>query len=78
MRQLGLVGEIRFPSAQAAEGSLVFQVSRPGYIVDVKADLKTGQATLHRNELNAWGIMHLLHTFIGVRTTDPTDERDGC
>lgn len=76
MRQIGIAGEIQWPAAQPAGGPFTFQVSRPGHIVEVKADLVTGRAMLQRTELNAWGIMHLLHTFTGVRSTDPANERD--
>ena len=71
MRQFGIDGEIQWPAAQPAGGPFTFQVSRPGLIIEVKADLASGQATLHRNELNAWGVMHVLHTFTGVRAADP-------
>jgi hypothetical protein len=76
MQQLGIVGEIQWPAAQPGDGSLAFQVSRPGHIVDVKADLRTERATVQRTELNAWGIMHVLHTFVGVRAGDSTNDRD--
>ncbi len=39
-------------------------------------DLATGRATLQRNELNAWGVMHLLHTFTGVPAADTKNTRD--
>ena len=76
MRQFGIDGEIQWPAAQPAGGPFTFQVSRPGLIIEVKADLASGQATLHRNELNAWGVMHVLHTFTGVRAADPRNARD--
>jgi hypothetical protein len=76
MQQFGIDGEIQWPSTQASSGPFAFQVSRPGLVVEVKADLASGRATLQRNELNAWGVMHLLHTFTGVRAADPRNERD--
>src|SRR5262245_43709399 len=76
MRQLGLAGEIQWPAARPAGGPFAFQVSRPGLIVDVKVDLGSGHATLQRNGLNAWGVMHLLHTFTGVPATDTRNARD--
>ncbi len=76
MRQFGIAGEVQWPGVQPAGGPFSFQVSRPGHIVEVKADLVTGRAMLQRNELNPWGVMHLLHTFTGVRSTDPANERD--
>jgi hypothetical protein len=74
MRQLGIAGEIQWPAQQAE--SFAFQVSRPGLVVDVKADLEQGVATVQRNQLNAWGVMHLLHTFTGVRAGDSRNVRD--
>jgi hypothetical protein len=74
MRQLDIAGEIQWPAHQS--GSFAFQVSRPGLVVEVKADLERGLATVQRNELNAWGVMHLLHTFTGVRAGDTRNVRD--
>ena len=74
MRQLGIVGEIQWPAQQS--GPFAFQVSRPGLIVDVKADLERGRATVQRNQLNAWGVMHLLHTFTGAPAGDQRNRRD--
>ena len=76
MRQLGLAGEIQWPTVQPAAGPFAFQVSRPGLVVDVKVDLGTARATLQRNEVNAWGVMHVLHTFTGVRAADTINTRD--
>ncbi len=76
MRQLGIDGEIQWPAAQSASGPLAFQVSRPGLVIEIKADLALGRATVLRNELNAWGVMHLLHTFTGVRAGDSRNTRD--
>lgn len=76
MRQLGLAGEIQWPAVQQTGEPFAFQVSRPGLVVEVKVDLATGRATLQRNELNAWGVMHLLHTFTGVRAADTINTRD--
>ncbi len=52
MRQFGIAGEIQWPAAQSTGGALAFQVSRPGLVVDVKANLESGRATLQRNALN--------------------------
>ena len=76
MRQLSLNGEIQWPAAQPAGGPFAFQVSRPGLIVDVKVDLVTRRATQQRHELNAWGVLHLLHTFTGVPAADTKNARD--
>ena len=76
MQQLGIAGEIQWPAVQLANATFAFQVNRPGQVIEVKADLKSGRATLQRNDFNAWGIMHALHTFIGVRAGDTRNARD--
>ena len=76
MRQLGILGEVQWPPAQSASGPFAFQVSRPGLVIEVKADLQSGLATLQRNDVNAWGVMHVLHTFTGVRANDTRNARD--
>jgi hypothetical protein len=76
MQQLGLAGEVQWPAVQPANAPLAFQVTRPGQVIDVKADLKSGRATLQRNDVNAWGVMHVLHTFTGVRAADTRNARD--
>ncbi len=45
-------------------------------IVDVKADLQAGRATVQRTQLNAWGVMHVLHTFTGAPAADSRNRRD--
>jgi hypothetical protein len=76
MQQLGIAGDIQWPTRQPVDGPFTFQVSRPGQVVEVKADLTTRRATLQRTDLNTWGVMHVLHTFTGVRSTDPANDRD--
>ena len=76
MRQLDIAGEIQFPAAQPAGGPFTFQVSRPGQTVELKADLKADRAIVQRTELNAWGVLQVLHTFTGVRATDSVNQRD--
>jgi hypothetical protein len=76
MAQFDIDGEIQWPAVRAAEGPFAFQVTRPGLVVEVKADLASRRATVLRNELNAWGVMHLLHTFTGMRSGDSRNARD--
>lgn len=76
MRQLGIAGEIHWPAQQPGGGLFEFQVNRPGVILDIKADLEQRRATVQRTQLNAWGVMHLLHTFTGVRAADARNTRD--
>jgi hypothetical protein len=76
MQQLDLVGEVQWPGRQPSEGPFTFQVSRPGHVIEVTADLASGRATLHSTELNTWGVMRVLHTFTGLRSADPVNTRD--
>jgi hypothetical protein len=76
MRQLGIAGEVQWPNVQPAGGPLSFQVTRPGRVVEVKADLATKRATLQQSDVNTWGVLQVLHTFTGVRTTDVANSRD--
>ncbi len=76
MRQFDIAGEILWPAAQPVDGAFAFQVSRPGAVIDVKVDLRSGRATLQRTDLNAWGVMHVLHTFTGMPAAGPRNERD--
>lgn len=76
MRRLHIAGEVQWPAQKADLSVLAFQVSRPGLVLDVKADLKRGRVSVHRNQLNAWGVVHLLHTFTGVRAGDTRSGRD--
>jgi hypothetical protein len=76
MRQLALAGEIQWPGRQPSSGFFAFQVNRPGLVIEINADLAAGRATLQRNELNTWGVMHVLHTFTGVRAADTRNARD--
>ena len=76
MRQLGITGEIQWPATQPVDGPFTFQVNRPGLNVEVKADLRAGHATVQRTQLNAWGVMHVLHTFTGVPAADSRNRRD--
>jgi hypothetical protein len=76
MQQLGIAGEVQWPAVQPANAPFAFQVTRPGLVIDVKADIKSGRATLQRSDVNAWGVMHVLHTFTGVRAADTRNARD--
>lgn len=76
MRQLGIAGEVQWPSTQSANGPFTFQVSRPGLVFDVRADLRTGRATVQETRLNGWGVIHVLHTFTGAPAADSRNRRD--
>jgi hypothetical protein len=76
MRQLGIRGEIEWTVTRSDLSRLEFQVSRPGHSYKINADLSQGRVSLHSDALNAWGVMHVLHTFTGVRLADPKNHRD--
>lgn len=76
LRQLGLTGEIEWTSAPTDARRLDFRASRPGQILEIKTDLEAGRATIQQIDLNAWGVIRILHTFTGVRATDPLNQRD--
>ena len=76
MRQLRLRGEVEWTVGRQQPGHFDFRVQRPGHVVEVKTEFGKGIATVQHNELNAWGVMHVLHTFSGVRIGDARMQRD--
>ena len=76
LAQLGLTGEIEWTSERTASSQFDFRVSRPGHIIEIQTELDHGRATLKRIDLNGWGVMHILHTFTGVRAGDSRNQRD--
>lgn len=76
LEQLGLTGEIEWTSARADSRRLDFRASRPGHIFEIKTDLDRERATVQRIDVNAWGVMRILHTFTGVRAGDARNQRD--
>jgi hypothetical protein len=76
MKQLGIAGEIEWTTTRSDPEVFEFQVTRPGHSYRIKADLVQSRVTLHRDDLNVWGVMHVLHTFTGVRLADSKNERD--
>jgi hypothetical protein len=42
----------------------------------VEANFGEHRAKVKRIDLNAWGVMHILHTFTGVRIGDTRNQRD--
>jgi hypothetical protein len=76
MKQLGIAGEIEWTTTRSGAEVFEFQVTRPGHSYRIKADLVQSRVTLHRDDLNVWGVMHVLHTFTGVRLADPNNKRD--
>jgi len=76
MQQLGIRGEIDWTTTRNDAALFEFRASRPGHIFEIKADLARGKATLQRIDLNAWGVVRILHTFTGVRMDDARNRRD--
>ena len=76
MPQLGMAGEVEWTATRSNQDQLEFRVSRPGQTRDVRADFSAGRASVERTDLNEWGVLHILHTFSGVRMADPRNQRD--
>jgi hypothetical protein len=74
--QLGLTGEIEWTSERANAQQFDFRTSRPGHMFDIKTNLENGRTVVHRIDVNAWGVLHILHTFTGVRAGDTRNQRD--
>jgi hypothetical protein len=66
MKQLGIAGGIEWTTTRSTPQLFEFQASRPGHSYRIKADVAQRRVTLHRDDLNVWGVMHVLHTFTGV------------
>ncbi|MBI1924646.1 PepSY-associated TM helix domain-containing protein [Candidatus Poribacteria bacterium] len=76
MRQLNISGEISWTTTYPKEDHFDFRVTTPGKIIDIKTDLKAKRATVEQIQVNVWGVLHLLHTFTGVRMNEPKEKRD--
>jgi hypothetical protein len=76
MRQLGLRGDVEWTVTRQQQGRFDFRVQRPGHVVEVKTDVEKQVASVQHIDLNAWGVMHVLHTFTGVRVADSRMQRD--
>lgn len=76
MTQLGIRGEIEWTAARPDSTRWEFRVNRPGHnwILQISADQR--RAHVQQTEVNGWGVLHVLHTFTGVRASDPRNERD--
>jgi uncharacterized protein len=76
LQQLGLTGEIEWTSTRTDSGRFDFRASRPGRTFEIKADLDREQVAVQRIDVNAWGVMRILHTFTGARIGDSRNQRD--
>lgn len=76
MRQLGIEGEIGWNAGRRDPRFLEFNVTRPGRVYQVQADIAQHQAGVTLMEFNVWGVVRSLHTFVGVSPDDPRNRRD--
>lgn len=76
LAQLSLTGEIEWLAVAADPNRLVFRVARPGLNHEIKFDRERARASIQRTEVNAWGVLRVLHTFTGVRANDSRNQRD--
>ncbi len=76
MEELGIAGEIDWPTQESTHGKLEFAVNRPGNLNRVSVDLAEHRATVQNTRTNGWGIINTLHTFSGTRSNNPASRRD--
>jgi hypothetical protein len=75
-RQLGVEGELEWTANRPTAERLDFRISRPGHLVDVKADLLKHTAAVQDVRYNGWGVLRALHTFNGVGFFAPQATRE--
>ena len=75
-QKLDLVGEIEAVKIFPRENQFRFRVLRPGKIKDVMVSVETWQAEVKTITTSAWGIIHFLHQYNGVRMDDDQEKRD--
>ena len=76
MHQLQVTGEIDWPNRKQEPGRLEFNVNRPGRMHRISADFQAGRVSVQQIDINAWGVMNVLHTFSGTRANNPNAKRD--
>ena len=76
MRQLGVTGEVQWTTTQPASDRFDFTVVRPGQIIEVQTNLAKRLASVKQIQTNGWGVIHMMHTFTGVRRNDTKNYRD--
>jgi hypothetical protein len=72
VEQLGLRGEISGLIRHDDSKIMMFQVVRPGDIYQIKADFANLSAQMKHIRVNGWGVLNMLHSFTGVRRSDPS------
>ena len=73
MLQLDISGEIE---RIVTEKDFQFQVVKPGRIYSITVEPETRLATVEMIRVNAWGVLHMLHSFTGVRMENLEKQRD--
>lgn len=76
MRQLGITGEIEWTTVRPDSAVFEFRVNRPGHSFTVTTIPEQARASVEHTEINGWGVMRTLHTFTGVRASDPRNVWD--
>jgi hypothetical protein len=76
MRQLGIEGEVEWTSARVDTAALTFRATRPGRTWNITLSPALNRAVVEQTDINAWGVMRVLHTFTGVRSGDDRNHRD--
>jgi hypothetical protein len=76
MRQLGLTGEIDWPTAGQQPGRLEFNVARPGDASQVRVDLAQNRASVQHFDNSRLAAFRIFHTFSGSRFNSPGSRRD--
>jgi hypothetical protein len=74
--QLNIRGEVSGKIVKPESGLLEFRVVRPGHIYEIKADSNNGSAKINHIHVNAWGVLNMLHSFTGVRRSDPDQHQN--
>jgi hypothetical protein len=72
LAQMGIRGEIAGKINHAGSGLISFRVVRPGDMYDINTNLDSGLARIDQIHVNGWGVMNMLHSFTGVRRSDPS------
>jgi hypothetical protein len=76
MHQLDIVGELNETKRSPQGDQFVVNVARPGQMFNIEANLATRRAVVKETRVNGWGVLHMLHTFTGVKQNEPTRQRD--
>ncbi|MHC4518172.1 MAG: PepSY-associated TM helix domain-containing protein [Planctomycetota bacterium] len=76
MRQVHVSGEIEGITLSADGRQFDVRVVKPGAIIDIKTDRATKRARVEQISVNVWGTMNMLHSFTGVRMSEPDKKRE--